>query len=249
MGADLSVDLTPHAYHLDGVTFDGACVRAGVTPRPGVLVIHGWEGRSEGQERFARRLCELGYTAFCVDLYGSGQRGTTPERCQALMDPLLADRTLLRRRLLAALEAAAGLAAVDATKLAAVGFCFGGLCALDLARANAALRGVVSFHGTLTPPQLSGPAVIGVPILVLHGWDDPLAPPPAVLALAAELSRANADWQLHAYGGTMHAFMAQGVDRPQFGLQYHERSARRAWAAMAGFLSEVFAQAPRPSQL
>jgi dienelactone hydrolase len=147
-----------HPYTLDGVTFDGLLVSDGVAPRPGVLVIHGWEGRSESQERFAVRLAASGYAAFCVDLYGDGRRGTTPETCQALMGPLMADRTLLRRRLLGAVDAAARLNGVLSTRMAAIGFCFGGLCALDLARANAPLRGVVSFHGVLSAPP--GPPAI-----------------------------------------------------------------------------------------
>jgi dienelactone hydrolase len=228
-----------HAYAQDGVAFDGAVVKAGEDARPGVLVIHGWEGRSDGQERFAGKLAELGYAAVCVDLYGDGRRGTTPDVCQALMDPLLADRALLRRRLLGAVEAAAGLGAVDAARMAAVGFCFGGLCAIDLARANAPLKGVVSFHGALTAYPGPPPTRIDVPLLVAHGWDDPMAPPADVLALAAELTAARADWQLHAYGATMHAFMAEGLNQPERGIQYNARSARRAWAAMAGFLAET----------
>lgn len=233
-------DLTAQPYDLDGVTFDGALVAAGDDPRPGVLVIHGWEGRSGGQERFAAMLAEEGYAAFCVDLYGDGRRGTTPQTCQALMDPLMADRALLRRRLLRAVDAAAGLERVQPHRMAAIGFCFGGLAVLDLARANAPLRGVVSFHGVLTAPDLPAPAAIDVPVLVLHGWDDPLAPPADVLALGAELSAAGADWQLHAYGGTMHAFMAEGADQPEIGVQYNARSAGRAWRAMANFLAGVF---------
>jgi dienelactone hydrolase len=103
------------------------------------------------------------------------------------------------------------------------------------------LRGVVSFHGVLTAPDGPAASAIDPAILVLHGWDDPLAPPEDVVALGAELTRAKADWQIHAYGGTMHAFMAEGLNQPEQGLQYNERSARRAWAAMAGFLEEVMA--------
>ena len=162
------------------------------------------------------------------------------------MGPLMADRLLLRRRLVGAVEAAARLNVVIPTRMAAIGFCFGGLCVLDLARANAPLRGVVSFHGVLGAPAGLTQGSIGVPILALHGWDDPMATPPAVLALTKELSEAGADWQLHAYGGTMHAFMVQGLDQPHLGLQYNERSARRAWIAMAGFLEETLADAPHP---
>lgn len=235
----MSPKLVPHTYLQDDIPFDGALASTNSSPRAGILVIHGWEGRSPSQERFALRLAELGYAAFCVDLYGAGRRGTTPETCQALMDPLLANRGLLAHRLRGAVDAAAELPPVDRARMAAVGFCFGGLCALDLARANAPLKGVVSFHGVLTAPEPMTPRQIDVPILVLHGWDDPMAKPADVLGLAAELSAANADWQVHVYGGTMHAFMAPGVDLPEMGLQYNARSAARAWTAMKGFLESA----------
>jgi dienelactone hydrolase len=232
---------TSAPHRQDGIAFDGAVVAEGPGPRPGVLVIHGWEGRSAGQEKFAARLADLGYAAFCVDLYGDGRRGTTRETCEALMTPLMADRALLRRRLAGAVEAASARPEIDPARMAAIGFCFGGLCALDLARANAPLRAVASFHGALSAPPLPPPAAIAPKVAVFHGWDDPMAPPADVLALAAELTAARADWQLHAYGGTMHAFMAEGVDLPQFGLQYNERSARRAWASLQALLAEAFA--------
>jgi dienelactone hydrolase len=234
--------IAQRSYEQDGVVFDGALVTEGAEARAGVMVIHGWEGRSAGQERFAARLAALGYAAFCVDLYGDGRRGRTPAECEALMTPLMGDRALLRRRLLGALEAAAGQAEVDANRMAAIGFCFGGLCVLDLARADAPLKAVASFHGGLTSLPSSFPAAkaIGTKIAVYHGWDDPLAPPGDVVALAMELSQAKADWQLHAYGATMHAFMAEGVNAPAQGLQYSERSARRAWRSLEGLLEEAF---------
>jgi dienelactone hydrolase len=227
-------------YELDGVTFEGALLTGDTSAKPGVLVIHGWEGRSAGQERFAARIVELGYAAFCVDLYGDGRRGEIAGDNSTLMAPLMADRMLLRRRLLASAEAAARRPEIDAMRMAAIGFCFGGLCALDLARANAPLRAIASFHGTLAPPLLSPPVRIDAKVAVFHGWDDPLAPPSDVIALATELSAAGADWQLHAYGGTMHAFMAEGVNAPDRGLQYNERSARRACRSLVSLLEESF---------
>jgi len=225
----------------DGLQFDGALIAPDARERPGVMVIHGWEGRSEGQERFAERLAEEGYAAFCVDLYGEGRRGGTPAQAEALMTPLMADRALLRRRLLGAVEAAAAQPEIDHRRLAAIGFCFGGLCVLDLARANAPLRAVASFHGVLTPPPLTPPSAIGPKVIVFHGWDDPLAPPHDVVALGQELTAAGADWQTHAYGGAMHAFMAEGANDPERGIQYNARVARRAWASLIDFLREAFA--------
>ena len=232
-------DLVAAPYEQDGVAFDGALATAGATPRPGVLVVHGWEGRSAGQEAFAARIAALGYVGFCVDLYGDGRRGSMSADNSALMAPLMSDRALLRRRLLGAVEAAGRRPEIDAANMAATGFCFGGLCALDLARANAPLKAVASFHGGLATSTLPSRR-IDMKVAVLHGWDDPMAPPADVLALAKELTEAKADWQLHAYGGTMHAFMAEGVNAPERGLQYNERSARRAWAILEGLLTESF---------
>lgn len=230
-------------YHRDGQPLDGALVlpEGAKAPLPGVLVFHGWEGRSEGQDAFAHRLAGLGYGAFCVDLYGKGLRGSTPQECEALMTPLIQDRAELRERLLHVAQVVGELPELDADRLAAVGFCFGGLCVLDLARAGAPLRGVASFHGLFTPPGLPTVAPIAPKVVAFHGWDDPMVPPADVVALGQELTSAKADWQIHAFGGAKHAFMNPGANAPEMGIEYHERTAHRAWTGMAGFLGEVLA--------
>jgi dienelactone hydrolase len=240
MKRNMTSDLRTHEHSLDGETFD-ACVITppGHGPKPGVLVFHGWEGRSDLQEAFGRDLTGLGYAAFCVDLYGKGRRGTTPQECEALMTPLMADRVGLRKRLLHVAETAAAQPEIDAARVAAVGFCFGGLCVLDLARAGAPLKAVGAFHGLFTPPGLPSVTPIATKVAAFHGWDDPMVPPADVVALGQELTEAGADWQLHAYGGTMHAFMARGANAPEMGIQYNERSARRAWETMRDFLAEA----------
>jgi dienelactone hydrolase len=230
-------------YDQNGAPFDGALIlpEGAKDPLPGVLVFHGWEGRSEGQEAFAHKLAGLGYGAFCVDLYGKGRRGTTPQECEALMTPLISDRAMLRERLLHVVDVAGGLPELDSGRLAAIGFCFGGLCVLDLARAGAGLKGVASFHGLFTPSGLPTAAPIATKVIAFHGWDDPMVPPSDVVALGDELTQAQADWQIHAFGGAMHAFMAPGANSPEMGIQYHEATAHRAWTGMAGFLGEVLA--------
>ena len=230
-------------YHRGEALHDGALVLpdGAREPLPGVLVFHGWEGRSEGQEQFAHRLAGLGYGAFCVDLYGKGQRGSTPAECEALMTPLVQDRAELRRRLLHVVEVVAALPELRADRLAAIGFCFGGLCVLDLARAGAPLKGVASFHGLFTPPGLPTVSPMAVKVAAYHGWDDPMVPPADVVALGQELTAARADWQIHAFGGAKHAFMNPGANMPDMGIEYHEATAHRAWTAMAGFLGEVLA--------
>jgi dienelactone hydrolase len=227
-------------YEHDGVTLEGVlAVDAAVSgPRPAVLVCHGMEGRSDAQVRFARRLTEWGYAGFAVDLFGiDGDLA----RGEELMMEMLRDRDLPRRRILHVLDLVRDLPEVDAGRVAAAGFCFGGLCVLDLARSGADVRGVASFHGVLTPPEGAVPSEIGAKVIVFHGWDDPFAPPEDVVALGKELTEAGADWQLHAYGGTMHAFMAAAANSPESGILYNAVSAGRAWASLGPFLAESFA--------
>ncbi len=208
-------------------------------PLPAVLISHAWGGRDEFVERKARRLAWHGYAAFALDMYGKGRRGRSPEENQALMAPFVQDRALLARRINAALAAVKSLAAVDARRVAAMGFCFGGMCVLDLARSGADLRGVVSFHGLLKPSGLPPAARIRAKVLMLHGYDDPLAPPEDVLAVAREFTQAGADWQLHAYGHTLHSFTNPEADMPQNGMQYSDRADRRSWHSLLQFLDEV----------
>ena len=208
------------------------------SPRPTVLINHMGRGRDDFVDRKARRLAWSGYACFVLDNYGKGRRGGTPDQNAALMAPFMNDRALLRRRLLAGLDAAKSMPIVDARRIAVMGFCFGGLCALDFARANADVRGVVSFHGILKPSGLTEPK-INARVLMLHGYDDPLAPPDDVLAVAREFTAAGADWQIHAYGHTTHAFTNPTANNRAAGMQYDEAADRRSWHALEEFLGEV----------
>jgi dienelactone hydrolase len=208
-------------------------------PLPAVMISHAWGGRDEFVERKARRLAWHGYAAFALDMYGKGRRGATPDECQALMQPFMEDRALLARRINAGLSTLKGTPAVDARRIAAMGFCFGGLCVLDLARSGAEVRGVVSFHGLLKPSGLAPAPKIHARVLMLHGYDDPLAPPPDVLAVASEFTRAGVDWQLHAYGETVHSFTNPNAANAEGGMLYNDRADRRSWHALMQFLEEV----------
>lgn len=209
-------------------------------PRPGVLVSHAWGGRGTAEDGKADRLAELGYVALALDVYGKGRRGATPAENAALMQPFVDDRVMLQRRMRAALTTLCAQPEVDPRRAAAIGFCFGGLCVLDLARSGAPLAGVVSFHGLLSPPGNTAGNRVNAKILVLHGWDDPMATPDSVLALAAELTSLGADWQLHAYGNTLHAFSNPAANNPAMGTVYNADADRRSWAAMRHFLLELF---------
>jgi dienelactone hydrolase len=156
------------------------------------------------------------------------------------MNPWMADRAALRQRLLAAVDAAAAHPMVDAERLAMMGYCFGGLCALDVARsADPRVRAAISFHGVYAPPNIGPQAPITASVLVLHGWEDPLTPPDATVALARELTAAGADWQIHAYGHTYHAFTARAAANKAGGVHYDEKADRRSWQALMNFLGEI----------
>jgi dienelactone hydrolase len=209
-------------------------------PRPGVLVAHAWGGRSEYEDGKADRLASLGYAAFAIDLYGKGVRGGDPETNAGLMQPFLDDRPRLQARLLVSLDEMRRHPEVDGNNVAAIGFCFGGLCVLDIARTGADVAGVVSFHGLFASPGNTAGNRIRAKVLVLHGWDDPMATPEAANALAAELSAMGADWQLHAYGNTMHAFTNPAANNADMGTVYDSVAERRSWQAMNNFLEELF---------
>ena len=209
--------------------------------RPGVLICPNVLGQKEADNVVAERLAGLGYVGFACDVFGQGRRAQRGPDMRRYMDEMMADRSALRDRLAASLAVLQDHPSVDARRTAAIGYCFGGLCVLDLARSGADLLGGVSFHGVFGRPDYTNVQPITAKLLVCHGWDDPLAPPDAVVALAAELTEARADWQLHAYGHAGHAFTdesARDTGMPGFG--YDENADRRSWAAMQGFLRELF---------
>ena len=215
---------------------------AAALPRPGILVSHAWGGRSPFEESKARALAELGYVGFAMDVYGKGVRGSTVEENAALMGPLKDDRPRLQARMQVALDTLRNQTEVDTDSLAAIGFCFGGLCVLDLARSGADMAGVVSFHGLLDPPPNAEGQRMLARVLALHGWDDPMATPQAVEAFGREMTAAGADWQLHAYGNTVHAFTNPEANDPAFGTVYDAKADSRSWVAMQNFFAELFGE-------
>lgn len=209
--------------------------------RPAVLINHTWVGRDEFVAEKAKKLAALGYVGFAVDMYGKGVLGSGPEQNMKLMQPFMDDRAMLQQRMKAALAAVKLMPWVDDSKIASIGFCFGGLCSLDLARTGADIKGVVSFHGLLVPPGNTHGNAIKAKILALHGHDDPMVSPEQVLAFEQEMTEAGADWQLHAYGNTMHAFTNPLANDSAFGTVYQPDADRRSWTAMQNFLTEIFA--------
>lgn len=231
----------PHLYHHGELELHGyvAYLEQDDRPKPAVLVIHDWSGLNEFARQKAHIFAELGYIGFAIDMYGLGKTGETKEEKQALIHPLLNDRLLLRTRVLAALDAAAAMPEIDPKKIAVIGFCFGGMCALDLARSGAEIRGAISVHGLLEKAPDLANLPIHAKVLALHGAEDPLVPPQTVAAFCQEMTQEKVDWQLHTFGHTQHAFTNPQAHDTQSGLIYSASAARRSTQLISNFIEEI----------
>ena len=207
--------------------------------KPLVLIVHTWAGKDEFVHKKAEDLAKLGYVGFAVDMYGDGKVGSDASENESLMTPLITDRDLLKKRINDALEHGKNLPFVDSNRVAAIGFCFGGLVVLDLARSGSEVSGVVSFHGLLMSSDIN-PNGIKSKILVLHGERDPMVPLEMVDSFQSEMTQAGADWQLHSYGGTYHAFTNHEANDPSLGTQYNKDADKRSWQSMVNFFEEIF---------
>jgi len=212
------------------------------TARPGVMVVPNVLGQKEADNLHAENLAKLGYVGFACDVYGQGKRTTRGADQGKYMAEMQADRALLRDRLDASLATLKKFPFVDPAKTAAYGYCFGGKCVLDMARSGLDFLGGVSFHGVYDRPDYVNVTPIAPMLLVCHGWDDPIGPPDAVVALGKELTDGGADWQIHAYGGAGHAFTDIDLKGQTIapGVGYEEKADRRSWEAARDFLAELF---------
>lgn len=210
-------------------------------PRPGVLVFHEGLGLGEFVMARARRLAELGYVALAADMFGDRRQARNLTEVAKLVGDLRGEPERLRGRGHAALAALAALPEVDASRMAAIGFCFGGSVVLELARDGAELRAAVSFHGVLTTRMPAEPGRVKASVLVLTGADDPLAPPEQVAAFEAEMRAAQVpDWQLICYGNTLHGFTNPAADGSMLrSALYSAQADRRSWASMRELFEEV----------
>jgi len=232
-------------YEQDGVVLEGFHVYDDAVQgkRPGVMVVHQWTGLGEHEKERSRRLAELGYNVFAADIYGKGVRPKPPESGKEA-GKYKADRDLFRARLAAGLKVLKEDARTDATKLAAIGFCFGGTGVLEMARGGMELNGVVSFHGGLGAGEgeEAKTGEVKTAILVCHGAIDPHVKPQELAGFKDEMNAANADWQLNSYSGAVHAFTQKSAgDDPSRGVAYHKKADKRSWLAMKNFFAEVFA--------
>jgi dienelactone hydrolase len=209
-------------------------------PLPVVLVTHAWDGLVQEVHDKAKKLAEAGFIAFGIDVYGGGLILTDMSQMMPTVEPFMGDRRVLLKRMQAAVNAAKTIPNADPDRIAAMGYCFGGLCVLDLARgAGNDVKAVVSFHGSLLPNGIASSDPITAKILVLHGNDDPLVPPEQVQAFIAEMDARKANWEFTAYSGTVHAFTRPDANDPKMGALYDARADRRSWQAMLDFFGDV----------
>jgi dienelactone hydrolase len=241
--AQAAVKTETITYKHGDVTLEGylAYDDAGTGKRPGILIVHEWTGHNPYVRKRAEQLAELGYVAFALDMYGKGVMAKDAAEARKMSDTYKKDRALMRARAGAGLDVLRKHPRVDAKKLAAMGYCFGGTTVLEMARGGADLAGVVSFHGGLDTPSPADAKNIKGKVLALHGADDPFVPPAQVAAFEDEMRKAKVDWQLVKYGGAVHSFTNKdaGNDASR-GAAYNAKADQRSWEAMKGFFNELF---------
>ena len=207
--------------------------------RPAVLISHDAGGLSAHPKSTARRLAELGYVAFALDYYGDGEP-LPPEQIGARFAVMAGDPQRTRGMARAGLEVLLASEYADSSKVAAIGYCFGGTMALELARSGADLRAVVGFHSGLATMLPADTGVITATVLVCIGADDPIIPPAQRLAFEEEMRAAGVDWRMHLYGGAVHSFTSPGADGSNPAVRYDRRADELSWRAMVDLFSEVF---------
>ncbi|MGC4016339.1 MAG: dienelactone hydrolase family protein [Luteolibacter sp.] len=234
----------PVVYEQGGVKLEGFHVYddAVTGKRPGILVVHQWTGLGDHEKEQSRKLAKLGYNVLAADVYGQGIRPQPPESGKEA-GKYKGNRQLLRERLYAALEVLKKDEHTDPANLGAIGYCFGGMGVLELARAEVDLKGVVSFHGSLDAAagMEAKKDKVKAKVLVLHGADDRAAPIAQVDALKKEMADAGADCRVVLYPGAVHAFTQKSAGNdPSKGVAYNEAADTGSWKEMTAFFSGLF---------
>lgn len=235
-------------YEVGGVKLRGflAYDTAVEGPRPGVLVVHEWWGHNSYARKRAKMLAELGYTGFALDMYGDGKLATHPEDAQKFMGEAISNFDTARARFQAARDLLAANEHTDPSRIAAIGYCFGGKIVLEMARTGMDLAGVASFHGLLATETPAQPGALNASILVLHGAADPFVPDEQVTAFRKEMKNAEADFRFVAYPGAQHAFTNPDATAAgeKFGLPlaYDEAADKASWGELKDFLGRIFAR-------
>jgi dienelactone hydrolase len=231
----------PISHRFEGESLESVFVgRRDGEPRPTVILVPTVMGVSDLEIGFGRQLVELGYNSLVADLFGKDFHGAPRDTMFAEMTRLRSDRAALRRRLQHVLDVTRGLDEVPADRIVVAGYCFGGQCALDLARSGANIAAAVSFHGLFDPPGLPEEK-ISAKVVAFHGWDDPMVTPDKVVALGQELTKAGADWHIHAYGHVGHGFTNPHASELQIdGVASNALAAERSWTSFINLLEELF---------
>lgn len=228
-------------YQAD-ISMEGYIAQKDRTSKPLVLVVHDWSGCRDFAKQKAEYFAKLGCLGFAIDLYGKGKRGSDTDTSlnQSLLNDVMQNREVIVTRLQSALDYAIDSLNADKNKVIAVGFCFGGLCVLDFARAGASVNGVVSVHGLLFPPENYKAKKVTSRILALHGYNDKMATPEQLAGFQEEMTGLQANWQTHVYGNTWHAFTNPKANNDELGLKYSQEAENRAWDAVENFMQECF---------
>jgi len=225
------------------VTLEGylAWDDAATSPRPAVVIAHDWMGLGDFARGKAEALAKLGYVAFAADLYGKGVRPKNSDEARTEATKYYSDRSVIRNRMKAAVEVVSSRKETDTSRIGAIGFCFGGMAVLELARSGANIKGVVTFHGGLNTPNFDDARNIKGKILVLHGADDPFVDSDEVMGFEHEMKSAGCNWELVKYSGAVHSFTnpAAGSDNSK-GAAYNAQADARSWIAMKNFFEEIF---------
>lgn len=227
-------------YRGDGILLKGFCAYPDRGAHlPAVLIAPTWAGRDDFACDKAIAMARKGYLGFAIDIYGDAKVGKSKQENATLMNNLLAEKYALMTRLRTAYSTVKRMPKVDKSNIAAIGFCFGGKCVLDMARSNFELKAAISFHGLLES-NIVKEQNIDTKILVLHGYNDPMVPPEQVNKFQQEMDKRKADWQLHSFGNTYHAFTNPNANDPEFGTIFNKLSNKRAWRLAEDFLREAF---------
>lgn len=241
--ARAAIKSEPIEYKQGDTTFEGVFFYddADTAPRRAILVCHEWWGLNDYSKKRAEQLAQMGYVALAVDVYGKGVQAKNVEEAAKMSTALKNDRATLRARANAALAALKARKEVNPQKIGAIGYCFGGTTALELARSGADVAGTVSFHGALATPTPDDAKNIKGKVLACHGADDPFVPMTEVNAFIDEMKKGKVNYEVDIYGGAVHTFTnpAAGND-PSKGQAYNEQADRRSWRAMQDFFAEVF---------
>lgn len=243
VNADAAVKTRLVEYRQGDAVLEGylAWDDAHTSKRPGVLVVHEWTGINQHMKQRAEMLAKLGYVAFAADIYGKGIRPTAPPEAAETAGIYKDNRPLMRTRVEAGLNELKKQKFVDQSRIAAIGYCFGGTAVLELARDGADVKGIVSFHGGLSTPTPQDAKNIKAKILALHGADDPFVKADEVAAFQEEMRKGGVDWQFVSYGNAVHSFTNReaGNDNSK-GAAYNEKADIRSWEAMREFFTEIF---------